>query len=352
MALVALIGFLYLVRNVLTYLVLGLVISLICEPIVNFIGRFKVKGRSLPMGIRALVAMLLFITFLSSIVWVFFPLIQEEYRILQGVEIEAVKQKVMEEIPALQRFNVEGGYHGIHMEGVDPMGSFAKPENIAGMISQLFGFLGGILAGFFATMFIAFFFLKDGSLFPKMIHAWVPEQRIRQVNEMMDHIHVLLRRYFIGVLLQSVAVFMLLSVSLSLCGVNNALVIALFAAMVNPIPYAGPIVAMAFGLFAAITTGFQQGPDMDIAMVSIRVFLCFIGTQLLDAFLIQPNLLGNSVKAHPLEIFIVILVFGTLGGITGMLLAIPVYTILRVVAKEFLSEYKVVRELTDHLNEN
>jgi predicted PurR-regulated permease PerM len=73
---------------------------------------------------------------------------------------------------------------------------------------------------------------------------------------------------------------------------------------------------------------------------------------LLDAFLIQPNLLGNSVKAHPLEIFLVILIFGTLGGIVGMLLAIPVYTILRVVAKEFLSEYKVVRELTNHLDEN
>lgn len=350
-AVAALICLLYAVRGVMVYIVFGLVISLICEPVVTFSGRLKIRGRSMPVAFRALLAMALFIAFVSGVIWVFFPLIQEEFRILQEIDIEQIKQRVMLEIPSLRRFEI----HDVNTQNnlIDnPFRVFTSPEKMAGVITQVFGILGSVLAGVFATLFIAFFFLKDGSLFSKMIHAWVPENREQQVDEVLGHIHILLRRYFIGVLFQSILIFVLLSVSLSLCGVNNALVIALFAALVNPIPYAGPIAAMALGLFAAVTTGFQQNPDLDIAMIGLRVLLCFVGTQLLDAFIIQPNLLGNSVKAHPLEIFLVILIFGTLGGIVGMLMAIPVYTILRVVAKEFLSEYKVVRELTHHLDEN
>ncbi|MFM7104199.1 MAG: AI-2E family transporter [Flavobacteriales bacterium] len=351
LAIAAFLCLLYAVRSVVIYIVLGLIISLICEPLVTLFGRLKIRGLSIPIAFRALLAMALFMTFVFGVIWIFFPLIQEEYRILQSIDVELVKQRVIQEVPSLQRFTIHtaGSPNDSLNHALNP---FSNPEKMAAIITQVFGVLGSALAGIFATLFIAFFFLKDGSLFSKMVHAWVPENRTQQVDEVLEHIHVLLRRYFIGVLLQSLLIFIVLSISLGLCGVNNALVIALFAAVVNPIPYAGPIVAMAFGLFAAVTTGFQQNPDLDFAIVSLRVLLCFLGTQLLDAFLIQPNLLGNSVKAHPLEIFLVILIFGTLGGIVGMLMAIPVYTILRVVAKEFLSEYKVVRELTNHLDEN
>lgn len=349
---IALICLVYAVRNVVVYIVLGLVISLICEPVVTLTGLFKIRGRALPVAFRALLAMGLFIAFVAGVVWVFFPLLQEEFRILQSIDITLVKERLLQELPSLQRFNI-GGSSSMVSSGFDnPFNVLSSPEKMAGFISQVFGVLGSVLGGIFATLFIAFFFLKDGSLFSKMIHAWVPEQREQQVDEVLEHIHVLLRRYFVGVLFQSIIIFILLSVSLWFCGINNALIIGLFAAVVNPIPYAGPIVAMAFGLFAAVTTGFQQNPDIDFGLITLRVLLCFIGTQLIDAFLIQPNLLGNSVKAHPLEIFLVILIFGTLGGVVGMLMAIPVYTILRVVAREFLSEYKVVRELTDHLDEN
>lgn len=352
LAIVALICLLYAVRNVVVYMVLGLVISLICEPLVTLTGKLKFRGHSLPISIRALLAMMVFISFLMGVIWVFFPLIKEEFTILHSIDVDMVKEKVVREIPSLERFNIEITSQSNNGATDTPLNSFTNPEKIAGVVTQVFGVLGSALAGIFATLFVAFFFLKDGSLFSKIVHAWVPENRKQQVDEVLEHIHILLRRYFIGVLFQSLLIFMVLSISLALCGINNALVIALFAAVVNPIPYAGPIVAMAFGLFAAVTTGYQQNPDLDLAIVSLRVLLCFLGTQLLDAFLIQPNLLGNSVKAHPLEIFLVILIFGTLGGIVGMLMAIPVYTILRVVAKEFLSEYKVVRELTNHLDEN
>ena len=71
--------------------------------------------------------------------------------------------------------------------------------------------------------------------------------------------------------------------------------------------------------------------------------------QLIDNFLFQPLIFSNSVKAHPLEIFLVVLSAGIIWGISGMIVAIPFYTLLRIIAKEFLSEFKVIEQLTKNI---
>jgi predicted PurR-regulated permease PerM len=71
--------------------------------------------------------------------------------------------------------------------------------------------------------------------------------------------------------------------------------------------------------------------------------------QMTDNFVLQPFIYSNSVKAHPLEIFIIILIAAKLGGITGMIIAIPAYTVIRVVAKEFLNQFKIVQKLTNSM---
>jgi predicted PurR-regulated permease PerM len=142
------------------------------------------------------------------------------------------------------------------------------------------------------------------------------------------------------------------SLSLWIIGVENALLIGVFAGLINIIPYVGPLLGGAFGLIVAITTGLHSDPNIDVWMLSIKVISVFIVAQQVDGFVVQPLVLGNSVKAHPLEVFIVVLGAGTLGGITGMILALPVYTIFRVVAREFLSEFKWVESLTRELSED
>ncbi len=77
--------------------------------------------------------------------------------------------------------------------------------------------------------------------------------------------------------------------------------------------------------------------------------IVFAIIQLIDNIILQPNIFSKSVKAHPLEIFIVVLIAGKLGGILGMVLAIPVYTVLRVVGKVFLKEFKVIQNLTKNM---
>ena len=80
-----------------------------------------------------------------------------------------------------------------------------------------------------------------------------------------------------------------------------------------------------------------------------KAALVFLSGQLVDNFFTQPVIFAGSVKAHPLEIFVLISIAGSLAGITGMMLAIPAYSLIRVVAKEFLSGFKVIQALTDEL---
>ncbi len=79
------------------------------------------------------------------------------------------------------------------------------------------------------------------------------------------------------------------------------------------------------------------------------MMLVFCITQLIDNLVFQPFIFGKSVYAHPIEILIVIMMAGSLAGITGMILAIPAYTVLRVFAKEFFNNFRVVQKLTEKI---
>ena len=89
----------------------------------------------------------------------------------------------------------------------------------------------------------------------------------------------------------------------------------------------------------------KKVPLVVVVVVAIAIAV-FAMMQLLDNFILQPNIFSKSVKAHPLEIFVIILIGAKLGGVMGMILAIPAYTIFRVIAKVFLSEFKIVQSIT------
>jgi predicted PurR-regulated permease PerM len=217
--------------------------------------------------------------------------------------------------------------------------------------NDLFGVVGNAIIGLFAVLFISFFFLKDGFLFSRIILTLTPDTQMGKIKVILTHSHDLLRRYFLGVALQSMIMACMVGISLYVLSVQNAFLIGLFAGMVNVIPYLGPLLGASLGMLIALTTSLHLDFEAQLFPLLFKVALVFVCAQIIDAFVVQPNVLGSSVKAHPLEIFIVILMAGNIGGVVGMVLAIPVYTILRVIAREFLSEYKVVESLTRPLRE-
>jgi predicted PurR-regulated permease PerM len=132
-------------------------------------------------------------------------------------------------------------------------------------------------------------------------------------------------------------------------GLESALVIALFAATANLIPYIGPIFGMAFGVIIVVGQAYALGMDVHYGLFTLQILSVFAVTQVTDNIFFQPIIFSNSINAHPLEIFVVIAIAGTLAGATGMIIAIPAYSALRIFAKEFLQNIKVVRSLTKNI---
>jgi len=159
----------------------------------------------------------------------------------------------------------------------------------------------------------------------------------------------LLARYIYGIIVQVVLVAIIITLGMTIIGVENALLIGLFAGIVNIIPYVGPPLGALFASIVAITFNLDMNFYEFLLPMILQIVAVFALTQLVDNMLLQPYIFSNSVKAHPLEIFLVILMAGTLSGIPGMILAIPSYVILRVIAKEFLSEFKLVKALTKNI---
>ena len=114
----------------------------------------------------------------------------------------------------------------------------------------------------------------------------------------------------------------------------------------NVIPYLGIIIAMLFGVMITISSNLDLDFSTQVTPMIIKVLLAFAGTQLIDNLLVQPYVYSKSVKAHPLEIFLVIMIAGKIGGVLAMLIAVPVYTSLKVIAKVFFNQWRIVQHVT------
>ena len=218
-------------------------------------------------------------------------------------------------------------------------------DTINNAFSSIVSIAISTLITIFSISFITFFFLKEDGLFYAMVKAMFPERLQENVTRALDSITYLLSRYFTGILTESIILMIVISTAMILFGMktDNALLIGLIMGVMNVIPYAGPliggVISVCIGIISPID-GFTAGHT--ILVIACTLF-CIKG---LDDFILQPTIYSERVKAHPLEVFLVILIAGYMAGILGMLLAIPSYTVLRVLAKEFFSEFSLVQKLT------
>jgi len=230
---------------------------------------------------------------------------------------------------------------------------FVSPSQIiTRSLLYMFSFFGNFMVLITSVTFIAFFFLKDEKLFGRALKTILPSKQNDETDTALSQIKHLLTRYFSGILLQITLITFYVTALFSFFGLPNAFLIAFFAAIINVIPYLGPIIGAFFGMLVIISSNL----DMSFYLVTLPMILKVIGVfasmQILDGFVLQPYIFSNSVSAHPLEIFLVVVVGAKLGGITGMVVAIPAYTIIRVIASVFLKEFQLVQRLTQSLTES
>jgi predicted PurR-regulated permease PerM len=227
-------------------------------------------------------------------------------------------------------------------------------DEISDLINNVGGALGSVLIGIFAVVFISFFFMKEDQLFDRGVLLLVPEGYEDKTKNALRKIRKLISRYFIGLLGQVTGIIILVTTGLTISGVefSLALLIGIIAGFLNLIPYLGPWIGAAIGLVLVIAGNLGMDFYNEMLPLLIYVFITFIITQAIDVAVFQPTIFGNSVRAHPLEVFLVILIAGKLAGVLGMMLAIPSYTVLRVLAMEFFNQYKLVRGITKSIEKD
>ncbi len=342
---VLLLYFLYAIRSILLYIAFAAVISLMGRPLMLFLTN-KLKFKP---GLAVIVCLFVFLSIFSSIFLLFLPIITDQTDLLGQIDLETLPEKIQRVLNdftgyfKLDKFNVDDLVKKIDFGKILAFGDFTE------VLSRIFSGVGGFMIGLFSVVFIAFFALKDSHLLENSLLVFAKTEDENKLRRAFIKIKELLSRYFVGLLFQVLILFVLYSILLLIFKVQNPIALALIAALMNLIPYLGPLIG--FGLMMLLTiTG---NLDMDFSSVilpkMIYIAIGYLVIQLIDNFVNQPLIFGNSVKSHPLEIFLAILIFGSLLGIGGLIAAVPLYTALKVISKEFLSEYKIVKSLTKEI---
>jgi predicted PurR-regulated permease PerM len=220
---------------------------------------------------------------------------------------------------------------------------------IPNFLNILLGTISSFGIGLASVLFITFFFLKDRLLFIAGAKKLIPSGQEDKILNSIRKINHLLSRYFIGLLLQLSIVFILYVIVLLIFGIPNLFIIAFLCAILNIVPYIGPLIASVLAAILTMLSNLGSDFQSEILPTTIYVLIGFWIVQVLDNNISSPVIFSKSVSSHPLEIFLVILIAGFLSGILGMIIAVPLYTILKVMGKEFFPENAVIKLLTKHI---
>ena len=335
--------------NIIFYLVAAFIISMIGKPIVKFLE----KKCRIPNTWSCLIALLFFAGAFVGFVWLVIPLISSQISAFSQIDFHRLGEELSVALSNFQNYLWKYG-----LMSKEETLQHALTEGVRNLINSIhfevvftniLSILSSLFIGIFSIVFVAFFFLKDQSLFYEILLLFVPKTYEKQAENIIENSQKLLTRYFVGLLTEVVSMMILLSFSMWVLGVKNAILLGFLGGLLNVVPYLGPVIGATLASVLAYTAALSGGFAPETSWVVVKVLIAFSACNLFDNFVIQPIIYSKSVMAHPLEIFIVIMMAGKLAGITGMILAIPVYTLLRIIAKEFFKHSEFVHKITQRM---
>lgn len=339
---------LWMIRFTIVYILISAVIAIIGKPLVDILTGDRWKKLKLNRNLAAAVTLLIIVGTLSGILSFFVPALIKEFAVLGEIDTRELFAEFETNLTAFDNLlkdrHIETGEGGTMLK--DAALNAFDIQNITGTFQSLAGGLGNLLFALFSVLFITFFFLREKHLFRSIVLAFVPDKYEGQVRNLSPNLKHTLSRYFIGLLIQITIITTLISLGLKFIGFHNTIVIGLFAGLINVIPYIGPIIGMAFGLILGMAQSYAGVFTADPSTLALMIVGVFGAVQMIDNFVLQPVIFSNSINAHPLEIFLVISIAASISGISGMIIAVPTYSVLRLLAGEFFPNVKFIRQLT------
>lgn len=337
--------FLFSISSIIIYLISAILLSFVAEPICNFFQKKFKFNRTLAI----ISSLVFFILIIFGIIMLFVPLILSQSKNLSLLDINSLEKNY-----SIFITNVEIWFedHGVNYEQYFNVNKITQSFNfnfITDILNSIIGSIGNFGMALFSIFFICFFILSDQKLVTANLRAVLPDKNRWRIIASLLRIKNMLAKYAIGLLLQLLVVFVLYLIVLLIFGVENAFIIALLGAILNIIPYIGPIIALVMTAFLTMLGHINQDFQTVVLPTTLYVIIGYFIVQLIDNNFSQPIIFSKSTNSHPLEIFLVTIISGTLFGIVGMIVAIPIYTAAKVVLKEFYPENTFIDILTRSL---
>jgi len=322
----------------LIYIFIALILTLIVNPFKNFLLiKFKLKRT-----ISSLLSVSLIISFFSSILLLFVPILKQQGKNLSLLDATGLRDKIISIIIEVVEY--------YEIKTITVINFFSElnllnNQNIA-FLADIFNFMvsqvGNFSIGLLSVLFITFFLLRDGDIILNHFLNQFPNKENKKILSSINKIESLLTRYFLGVLMQLSVIFILYYVMLLILGIENSLAIAFICALLNIIPYLGPLIGFLLMIIFSATNNIEIFIFDEFLINSIWLFIGFSIVQIIDNIVLQPYIFSSSIKSHPLEVFLVIIFSGLLFGIIGLIFAIPVYTTIKVIYNSFFDTKKII----------
>jgi predicted PurR-regulated permease PerM len=339
---------------IIAWVLVAAVLSFIGQPLVRLFDKIHIKKWRIPHAFSALLSLIVIVLVFLGLIAVFVPLILNQAETISRIDVGKLAQNLQGPLQwldsKLHGFGVIPDGQTIQDFLVDKAKSLVNLGKVSSMIGNFISVAGNIFIGLFSILFIAFFFLKDENMFEDGLLLMIPEKHHSATRKVVAESKNLLVRYYIGVLLELLGVMSLIALGLWIFGVKNALLIGFFGGIMNIIPYIGPIIGSIIGIVLGVTSTLAEGSYNELLPAILKLAGVFLAVNFIDNNILVPIIYSKSVKSHPLEIFLVIIIGGGIAGLVGMLLAVPVYTLLRVIAKEFFQQFRVVKKLTETID--
>lgn len=334
----------YLFYNILIYILVAIILASVGSPIMKILKKIKVKKWGIPTSLAAAFTLVLLMGLIVGGFYLIIPMIISEIKLVSSIDPAQYTSVLENWLFYADNFLTKNGLleKNQHLSDIllTQIKSLLDSISITNVVGNLFSFVGAVFILLFSVLFFSYYALKDKEIFFKMIRAAIPNSFRENYDHILSETRSQIVRYFSGVLIDMLSVGAIIGTLCYLFGVPNALLIGVLAGCLNIIPYVGPIIALCLGVIISITSLLPTDPSAAVlSMLIWKLVFIFLATKTLDDFVFQPFIYGKSVKVHPVEIFIVILFAGHIGGVTGMIFAVPAYSLLRIIVKEFFGNY-------------
>jgi predicted PurR-regulated permease PerM len=337
--------------DIVIFIIVASVISIIGAPLVERFDRIKVGRYAFPHVLSVVLTLLLILLLFFGLFSLFIPLVVNEATLIRNIDGTKLMAFYQSEITNLQLTLIKYGVmpRGVTIEtaakqAVLKIIDFGMFSNI---LSSVISFTGTFFFNLFSIVFLSFFFLQDHKMMPRFILLVTPVKYEEQIKNVMFKSKDLLSRYFIGLIVQIIANIITYSAALYIVGVPSPMVIGFFTGIIIIVPYLGGIISMIMGVILGITGVISTGDYAMIMPMTLRILAAMFVVQTIDNNVFAPLIQGKSVKAHPVEIFLVVIAAASIGGIAGMIVAVPAYGFVKIIAHEFLSNFRIVRQMSE-----